>query len=213
MRVRPDARRRSLFGRDDLLLRADGRPHDERADGASERRAVLSAVHGGALRRADLGSVNETVPAADVRAVASTNRGAVASTALGAVSSTDRGSVKHAGAGPVRAADARAVRGPVAATNTGADARADARTHGDAVRAADVVSDGPVRKRRVEFSTSKRVAAPPRVPRGYSAEAGRGTAAGATRIFRGGGSRHCHVDIPWGPDDSNAGIASGNVPA
>ena len=57
----------------------------------------------------------------------------------------------------------------------------------------------------------RRVATPPRMPRGYSAAAGRGDAADATRIFRGGGSadatwifcgggsrrrRGCHVDIP-----------------
>ena len=45
-----------------------------------------------------------------------------------------------------------------------------------------------------------RVAAPPRVPRGYSVEACRGDAAGAAWIFRGGESRRrrgCRVDIPW----------------
>ena len=48
----------------------------------------------------------------------------------------------------------------------------------------------------------RRVAATPRPRRGYSAEARRGDAAAATRIFRGGASRRRRgrdVDIPWTP--------------
>ena len=46
----------------------------------------------------------------------------------------------------------------------------------------------------------RRVAVPPRLRRGYAAEARRGDAAAATWIFRGDGSRRrrgCDVDIPW----------------
>ena len=51
----------------------------------------------------------------------------------------------------------------------------------------------------VACRVERRVAAPPRLPRGYSEGDGRGTAAAATWILRGDESRRrrgCHVDIP-----------------